>query len=261
MNPLPLKGRTAAITGSNSGIGRAIACELAVAGADIAISYHSDREGAEEVTEEIREMGRRAIFGQVDTADPDSVSAYFASVASDLDLPDILVNNAGIDGETTPVAEMEIAGWDAVMAVNLRGPFLCIRRVLPHMISRGNGCILNISSVHDTIGWAGHTAYCASKAGLSMMTRSLALELLDSGVRVVGLSPGAIRTPINQDVWQDPENMADLKSKIPIGRIGEPEEIAQMARFLVSDEASYVTGVTITVDGGMTAYPSFTEGG
>jgi len=148
-----------------------------------------------------------------------------------------------------------------VIRVNLRGPFLCINKVLPGMISRGKGAILNITSVHEVIPWAGHAAYCSAKAGVAMMTRSLALELQDSGVRVVALAPGAIRTPINRDVWEDPEKMADLKTKIPMGRIGEVEEIARMARVLVSDDASYLTGVTVTVDGGMTAYPSFAQGG
>ena len=261
MKPHPLEGRTAAVTGSDSGIGRAIALELAAAGADVAISYHSNREAAEEVADRVRKAGRRTVMGQLDTGDEESVEDYFEMVSEDLNPPDILVNNAGIDGKTSTMADMDVADWDAVIAVNLRGPFLCIRRLLPHMLTRGSGCILNISSVHETIGWAGHTAYCASKAGIAMMTRSLALELLDSGVRVVALAPGAIRTPINRDVWENPETMADLKKKIPIGRIGEPEEIARMARVLVSDEASYVTGVTIMADGGMTAYPSFTHGG
>jgi NAD(P)-dependent dehydrogenase (short-subunit alcohol dehydrogenase family) len=129
------------------------------------------------------------------------------------------------------------------------------------MLARGSGVILTISSVHEAIPWAGHAAYCAAKAGVAMLTRTLALEMQDNGVRVVGLAPGAIRTPINIDVWDDPAQMADLLTKIPIGRIGEPEEIADIVRFLVSSEASYLTGVTVTVDGGMSAYPSFAHGG
>lgn len=261
MNAQPLKGKIAAVTGSDSGIGRAIAIELAGAGADIAISYHSDRDAAQEVTTRITEMGRRAVFDHLDTADPESVKRYFERVSNDLGPPDILVNNAGIDGKTSVIEEMKVEDWDAVISVNLRGPFLCIRQVLPQMLRTGSGCILNISSVHEKIGWAGHTAYCASKAGVSMMTRALALELLDSGVRVVALAPGAIQTPINRNVWEDPKKMSDLNKKIPIGRIGVPEEIASIARVLVSDDASYVTGVTIMADGGMTAYPSFTHGG
>jgi len=183
------------------------------------------------------------------------------SATDELGNVDILVNNAGIDGATGNVAELAIEDWDKVIAVNLRGPFLCIRTVLPEMISKGSGVILNISSVHEVIPWAGHTVYCATKSALAMMTRSLALELQDSGVRVVCLAPGAIRTPINEDVWSDPEKMADLKTKIPMQRIGEADEIAKVARMLVSADASYITGTTVTVDGGMTAYASFAHGG
>lgn len=261
MNELPLSGRIAIVTGSDSGIGRAIALALADAGADIAISYRSKLEAGEEVAAQVRTMGRRAICERLDVSETASADHYFEAVNRDLGLPDILVNNAGIDGKTGDVAEIGIEDWDQVFNVNLRGPFLCIRKVLAGMIQRKKGVILNITSVHEVIPWSGHTAYCAAKAGMAMMTRSMALELQDSGVRVVALAPGAIRTPINRDVWEDPQKMADLKTKIPIGRIGEVEEIARIARVLVSDEASYLTGVTVTVDGGMTAYANFSKGG
>lgn len=256
-----LSGRTAVVTGSNSGIGRAIALALAEAGADVAISYHSQRDEAEEVAGQILALGRRTIFDHLAAGKPESVRSYFDRVTAELGPVDILVNNAGIDGETSPLAEMEIEAWDEVIELNLRGPFLCSRQVLPSMIARKRGVILNITSVHDVIPWSGHTAYCAAKAGVAMMTRSLAQEMQANGVRVVALAPGAIRTTINQDVWEDPEKMADLKTKIPMGRIGEVEEIARVARLLVSDDASYLTGVTVTVDGGMTTYPSFAHGG
>ena len=258
---LPLVGKIAAVTGSSSGIGRAIAIELAQAGADVAVSYHSGREAAEGVVEEIRKIGRRAFCDRLSVGEPESVDAYFDAATAELGPIDILINNAGIDGRTAKIADIEIPDWDNVISVNLRGPFLCIRKLLPGMISRHKGAILNITSVHEVIPWGSHAAYCSAKAGVAMMTRSLALELQDSGVRVVSLAPGAIRTPINKDVWDNPKNMADLKTKIPIGRIGEAEEVARMARVLVSDEASYLTGVTVTVDGGMTAYPSFAHGG
>jgi glucose 1-dehydrogenase len=256
-----LEGRIAAVTGSSSGIGRSIALALAEAGADVAVSYHSDAEGGVAVAEAIRTLGRRAISVQLNASEEKSVEAYFAQIEKELGPVDILVNNAGIDGKTGKLWEITPQDWDQVIGVNLRGPFLCIRKVLPGMITRGKGAILNITSVHEMIPWAGHTAYCAAKSGVAMMTRSLALELQDSGVRVVALAPGAVRTPINRDVWDDPANMADLKTKIPLGRIGEPEEIARVARMLVSDDASYLTGTTVTVDGAMTAYPSFAYGG
>ena len=256
-----LEGKIAAVTGSDSGIGRAIAIELAEAGADVAVSYHTGCEGAKEVVERITAMGRRAFLRQLDIADPESVRSYFDAAADELGGIDILVNNAGIDGKRKELADLDIEEWDKVVGINLRGPFLCIRQVLPGMLSRKKGAILNITSVHEKIGWAGHSAYCSAKAGVGMMTRSLALELLDSGVRVVALAPGAIRTPINRDVWESPEGVENLRAKIPIGRIGEVGEIAGIARTLVSDEASYLTGVTVFVDGGMTAYPSFSHGG
>jgi NAD(P)-dependent dehydrogenase (short-subunit alcohol dehydrogenase family) len=261
MNTLPLTGKIASVTGSSSGIGSAIAIELARAGADVAVSYHSSRDGAEAVVEEIEKTGRRAFCERLNVGEPESVNSYFDAVAAGLGPIDILVNNAGIDGRTAEISQMDAADWDQVISVNLRGPFLCIRKVLPGMLSRHHGAILNITSVHEVIPWGGHAAYCSSKAGVAMMTRSLSLELQDSGVRVVSLAPGAIRTPINKDVWDDPEKMADLKTKIPMGRIGEAEEIARMARVLASDEASYLTGVTVTIDGGMTTYPSFAHGG
>lgn len=261
MEKTDLHGKVVAVTGSSSGIGRAIALELARAGADVAISYHSGKENGEAVAEEIRKMGRRAFCGKLSVGDADSVKSYFEAVTSKLGHVEILVNNAGIDGTTGDVSELDVEDWDKVIAVNLRGPFLCIREVLSDMKSKGFGVILNISSVHEVIPWAGHTVYCATKSALGMMARSMALELQDSGVRVVCLAPGAVRTPINEDVWSDPEKMADLKTKIPMGRIGEAEEIAKVARMLVSSDASYITGTTVTVDGGMTAYPSFAHGG
>ncbi len=261
METQPLLGRVAAVSGSSSGIGRAIALELAAAGADVAVSYHSDEASASEVVEKIRQLGRRAFPSKLNASKEDSVGEWIDASERELGPVDILVNNAGIDGKTGKLWEIEVEDWDEVIGVNLRGPFLCIRKVMPGMISRGKGVILNITSVHEVIPWGGHTGYCAAKSGVAMMTRSLALELQDSGVRVVALAPGAVRTPINQDVWDNPKAMADLKTKIPLGRIGEPEEIARVARMLVSDEASYITGVTITVDGAMTAYPSFAHGG
>jgi glucose 1-dehydrogenase len=261
MDTQPLLGRVAAVTGSSSGIGRAIALELAAAGADVAVSYHSDEASANEVVEKIRGLGRRAFPSKLNASEETSVGVWIDATEKELGPVDILVNCAGIDGKTGNVWEIAAEDWDQVIGVNLRGPFLCIRKVLPGMIARGKGAILNITSVHEVIPWGGHSAYCAAKAAMGMMTRSLALELQDSGVRVLALAPGAIRTPINKNVWDDPKAMADLKTKIPLGRIGEPEEIARVARMLVSDDASYMTGVTVTVDGAMTAYPSFAHGG
>ncbi|MBK1882450.1 glucose 1-dehydrogenase [Luteolibacter pohnpeiensis] len=261
MSDSSLKGRVAAVTGSSSGIGKAIAIELASCGADIGISYHSNPDSGNEVATTIQAMGRKACAAQLNVGEEPSVREFFQSVESNLGPVDILVNCAGIDGKTGKVWEISPEDWDQVIQVNLRGPYLCIHQVVEGMMKRGRGAILNITSVHEQIPWSGHTAYCATKSAMAMMTRSLALELQDSGVRVLSLAPGAIRTPINRDVWEDPDKMKDLKTKIPLGRIGEVEEIARVARMLVSDEASYMTGVTVTVDGAMTTYPSFAHGG
>ena len=147
------------------------------------------------------------------------------------------------------------------MEVNLLGAFYCAREALQRMVPQKRGVILSTSSVHQLIPWSGYSAYAASKAALGMMTMTLAQEAAPHGVRVLALGPGAIKTPINQSVWSDPEGLRDLLQKIPLGRLGEPEEIARMAVVLVSDAASYVTGRTIFVDGGMTDYPSFAHGG
>ncbi|GAA5483248.1 3-oxoacyl-ACP reductase FabG [Haloferula sargassicola] len=257
----PLNDRVALVTGSSSGIGRAIAIELARAGANVGVTYHSGREGAEETADAIREAGGTAEVCQLDVADAKSVAACVETITRELGPIGILVNNAGIDGDEATVASIALEEWDKVIATNLRGNFLCTQAVLSDMILARRGVILNITSVHDTIPWAGHAAYCAAKAGIAMLTRSLALELQNVGVRVVALAPGAIATPINAEVRDDPDMMADLKTKIPMQRVGKPEEVARIARVLVSDDASYVTGTTVTVDGGMTAYPSFSHGG
>lgn len=256
-----LEGRVAVVTGSDSGIGRAIALELARAGAAVGVTYHRDHDGAAQTAADIKALGRDVVAGPLDVSNEASVKAYFARVGVELGAVDVLVNNAGIDGEYEPLAGVTLDDWDHVMAVNLRGTFLCTQAVLSDMILRRRGVVLNITSVHEMVPWAGHAAYCASKAGVAMMSRSLALELQDVGVRVVCLAPGAIATPINRKVRTDPAAMADLLDKIPLRRVGEVEEIAVMARLLVSDEASYVTGTTFTVDGGMSAYPSFSHGG
>jgi glucose 1-dehydrogenase len=174
---------------------------------------------------------------------------------------DVLVNNAGIDGARTAAWDQDPATWRRVLDINLTGAYQCAREALRRMVPARRGVVLNLTSVHERIPWTGYAAYTASKAGLSMLTKTLAQEAAPSGVRVVGLAPGAIQTPINQKVWGDPEQLRDLLSKIPMGRLGTPDEIARMATVLVSDVAGYVTGTTLFVDGGMTLYPSFMRGG
>jgi len=174
---------------------------------------------------------------------------------------DILINNAGTDGPRVSGWDADPAVWRKVLEIDLVGAYLCAREALRRMVPQQSGVILNITSVHEQIPWSGYSAYAASKAGLSMLTKTLAQEAAPQGVRVLALAPGAIQTPINQDVWSDPTRRADLLAKIPMNRMGQPEEIAHMAVVLVSDIAGYMTGTTVFVDGGMTLYASFMRGG
>ena len=154
-----------------------------------------------------------------------------------------------------------MAAWRKVLEVNLFGAFYCAHEALKRMVPQGKGVILNLSSVHEVIPWTGYSAYTAAKAGISMLTRTLSQEAAPYSVRVVALAPGAIRTPINRTVWADPTMSKDLLGKIPLGRIGDTSDVANMAVMLASDAAGYVTGTSVFVDGGMTDYPDFAHGG
>jgi NAD(P)-dependent dehydrogenase (short-subunit alcohol dehydrogenase family) len=256
-----LDGKRALVTGGNSGIGAAIALALAQAGAKVAINYVSHPELAQDVVNRIQTAQGEARSFRADVSQPDAVSDMFAGLDEAWGGIDILVNNAGIDGRRALAWEAGLADWKRVIEVNLLGAFDCARQALKRMAPQRSGVILSITSVHEIIAWSGYSAYAASKAGLSMMTRTLAQEAAPYGVRVLALAPGAIKTPINQAVWSDPEGLKDLLTKIPLNRIGTTEEVARMAVVLVSEAASYVTGRTLFVDGGMTDYPSFAHGG
>lgn len=258
---IQLDRRRALVTGGNSGIGEAIALALAGAGAQVAINYVTHPEAAQEVVRRMRAQRADALALEADVSNPDAVREMFHRMDEAWGGIDILVNNAGIDGERALGWEAKPEAWRKVVEVNLLGAFYCAREALQRMVPQKSGVILSTSSVHELIPWSGYSAYTASKAALGMMTMTLAQEAAPHGVRVLALGPGAIKTPINQSVWADPEGLKDLLEKIPLGRLGEPEEIARMAVVLVSDAASYVTGRTIFVDGGMTDYPSFARGG
>lgn len=258
---IQLTGARALVTGANSGLGEAIARALADSGADVAVNYVVKPEAAESVAADLRAKGRRAFAVQADVSDAQQVAGMFGRLDQEWGGIDLLVNNAGIDGARASGWEADPARWRRVIDINLMGPFLCAREALRRMVAQKRGVILNMSSVHEVIAWSGFSAYTASKAGLGMLTKTLAQEAAPFGVRVVALAPGAIQTPINQDVWSNPQMLADLQEKIALGRMGSPEEIARMAVVLLSDAASYVTGTTVFVDGGMTDYPSFAHGG
>jgi glucose 1-dehydrogenase len=258
---ISIKGRRALVTGANSGIGAKIATDLAAAGARVGVNFVVNPETAEAVVAGIREAGGEAVALQADVSDASQVGRMFAAIDQAWGGIDILVNNAGVDGQRAPTWEADPGAWERVLRINLVGGFLCAREALKRMVAQRSGVVLNLTSVHEKIAWSGYGAYTASKAALSMLTKTMAQEVAPFGVRVLSLAPGAIRTPINRPVWSDAANMADLLAKIPLGRMGEPEEIARVATFLVSDAASYLTGSTVYVDGAMTDYPDFAHGG
>ena len=249
------------MTGASSGIGRATALRLAREGASIVVNYHGSSEEAGEVVSEILNIGTKAIAAQADVSNEEEVDAMFKQTVGEFGGLDILVNNAGIEHEYKFV-DLPLDKWRRVIDVNLTGAFLCAQRAARLMLeSQKGGSIINITSVHQIIPWVGYVDYCVTKAGLEMLTKTVALELADHKIRMNSIAPGAIKTPINEEVWNDPEGLKDLLKKIPVKRIGKPEEIASLVAFLCSDDASYITGATIYIDGGMTLYPSFKHGG
>jgi glucose 1-dehydrogenase len=256
-----LDGKRALVTGASSGIGKAIALALAASGAKVGINCRNHLEAAQEVVNQIEKSRGEALAVQADISISQAVAEMFARVDAAWGGIDILVNNAGIDGGRALGWEADLAAWQKVIEVNLFGAFTCSQQALKRMVPQKNGVILNISSVHEIIPWSGYSAYAASKAGLSMMTQTLAQEAAPYGVRVLALGPGAIKTAINRTVWSDPASLKDLLAKIPLNRVGEPGDVAGMAVVLVSEVASYLTGRTVFVDGGMTDYPDFSHGG
>ena len=258
---IDLKNKRALVTGANSGLGAAIARAFATAGARVAVNYVTHPEEAEALVKDIEKAGGEAIAVEADVSDPAAVEAMFAAVDKAWGGIDVLVNNAGIDGPRALAWEADVDAWRKVLDINLGGAFLCARQALKRMVPQKSGVILNTSSVHQIIAWSGYSAYAASKSGLIMMANTLAQEAAPHGVRVLCIAPGAIATRINAEVWQDPEGLKDLLTKVPMGRIGQPEDIANMAVVLASDVASYMTATTVFIDGGMTDYPGFMHGG
>lgn len=256
-----LDGKRALVTGANSGIGEAIALALGESGAKVAVNYLVNPGAANTVVEKIKKNSTDALAVEADISKADAVAAMFKKIDQTWGGVDILINNAGIDGGRALGWEIDPDAWKRVLEINLFGAFHCSREALKRMVPQKNGVILNISSVHELIPWSGYSAYTASKAGIGMMAQTLAMEAAPHNVRVLSLGPGAIKTPINRSVWSDPEGLKDLLEKIPMNRMGDADEIGRMAVVLVSDVASYITGRTIFVDGGMTEYPSFTHGG
>ncbi|WP_434713543.1 glucose 1-dehydrogenase (plasmid) [Rhizobium sp. YTUHZ045] len=258
---LGLANKRVLVTGGNSGLGAAMSKAFAAEGARVAINYLTNPEQSDTLVAEVTAAGGQAFGVMADISDAAAVEATFRAIDTEWGGIDILVNNAGIDGSYSLGWEGDVEAWCKVIDVNLKGTYLCTREALKRMVAQRSGVVLNTTSVHEVIGWTGYSAYTASKAGVSMMSKSLAQEAAPHGVRVLCIAPGAIRTPINQAVWQDAEGYNDLLTKIPLRRIGQPEDIANMAIMLASEAAGYVTGTTVFVDGGMTDYPAFAHGG
>ncbi|MBV9883004.1 MAG: SDR family oxidoreductase [Sphingomonadaceae bacterium] len=258
---LNLRDKRVLVTGGDGGLGSAMAEAFAAEGARVAINYRGEPDIAERMAADFKAVGADALAVEADVTDADGIAAMFGRLDEAWGGIDVLLNNAGIDGKAGKGWEIAVEDWTRVIDVNLKGAFLCAREALRRMVKQRAGVIVSTSSVHELIAWSGYSAYTASKAGLAMLTKTLAQEAAPHGVRVLAIAPGAIRTPINRSVWSEPEGMRDLLTKIPLGRIGEPEDVANMALVLASDLAAYVTGTTIFVDGGMTDYPEFAHGG
>jgi glucose 1-dehydrogenase len=263
-----LEGQTAIVTGASSGIGKAIALQLGRAGANVCVNYVTGPEKAQEVADAIEEAGSHAVDIRADVSSEADVQAMFAQAKEEFGTVDILVNNAGLQVDA-PFHEMSLAQWQKVIDVNLTGQFLCSREAVREFKRRGvvpgvscsAGKIICISSVHEVIPWAGHVNYATSKGGVMLMMKSIAQEVAPWRIRVNSIAPGAIRTPINTQAWDTPEHYSELLKLIPYKRIGEPEEVGRAAVWIASDDADYVHGITLFVDGGMTLYPGFETGG
>jgi glucose 1-dehydrogenase len=255
-----LEGRKAIVTGGSTGIGKATSERLAKEGASVCINYYSAKEadGANALAEEIGRDGRAAAIAvQADVGDEQQVVAMVAKTRDELGGVDLLVNNAGIEKQI-PRLEMGATDWQVVLQTNLTGAFLCMREAAKVMVaSNAKGVIVNMSSVHEFIPWPGFAHYCASKGGMKLLMETAARELADKQIRVLNIAPGAIVTPINKFVLDDPEEKHAVEGEIPLGRMGQPDEIAAAVAWAASDEASYVTGTTLVVDGGMSLYPKF----
>jgi glucose 1-dehydrogenase len=265
---LDLTNQVAVVTGASSGIGAAVARMLGAAGAAVAVNYRGHPKGAEEVVAAIEAAGGRAEAIEADVSQEDEVERLFARTVEAFGTVHILVANAGLQRDA-PAHELSLADWRQVIDVNLTGQFLCcraaireyLRRGCQPEVSRALGKIICVSSVHEVIPWAGHVNYAASKGGVMLMMKTLAQEYAEHGIRVNGIAPGAIKTAINRDAWETPQAEAALLKLIPYGRVGDPDDVAKAALWLASDESDYVNGASLFVDGAMTLYPEFREGG
>ena len=248
---MQLEGKIAAVTGASSGIGQEIALALGKEGAAVVVGYRSNPDGAQDTIDQIKGVGGKAVAVQADVSDPESVKGFVSKAADELGRLDVMVNNAGME-EKHPFLEMPFDVWQKVISVNLTGVWLGCQEAAKQMVSQGDGGrIINISSVHEDLPMLTNAPYCAAKGGVRMLMRTIAVELAPHKITVNNIAPGAVATSINKETLGDEDLMEELLSEIPLGRMAEPEEIGGMAVYLASDVASYVTGSTFFIDGGM----------
>lgn len=247
-----LEGRIALVTGGESGIGAACAVALAGAGADIAIAYLVDEAAAAGTRDMVEAAGAKAVLVQMDVGEEVRVGAGFASIGSALGVPDLLVNSAGLNMRNVEVADMELDQWERLIRIDLTGAFLTSRALVRGLrAAKRQGRIVNISSIHGQAVRAGGADYCAAKAGLENLTRTMAIECAPLGITVNAIAPGMILTPMNRQAQEDGAYRAALERNIPAGRAGRPQEVADLAVYLCSGAASYITGAVLTIDGGL----------
>lgn len=248
---MSLKGKVAIVTGGNSGIGLAIVLELARQGARVVIDYVTHPEATEEAENQVHALGGCVIGVKADVSQIAELQGLFAAAVKEFGRVDIMINNAGIETRSSVLDTTE-EQYEKVLAVNLKSAFFGIQLAAQQMIKQGDGGrIINITSVHEDWPMPGNTAYCLSKGGMRMLTRTAGVELAPHNIRVVGVGPGAVATPINSFTMKNAELLGKLDKAIPLGRMAEPEEIARLVAFLAGDGASYVTATTLFADGGL----------
>lgn len=248
---MKLEGKVALVTGSSQGIGQAIAIRLAEEGANIVIDYRSHPEGAEETKAKVEATGHQAHVVQADLGKVSDIHRMVDEGIQQLGKIDILVNNAGLE-KSADFWDVTEEDYDSVINVNLKGVFFTTQAVVQHLKeAQRPGKIINISSVHEELPFPHFTSYCASKGGLKMMMRNLAVELGPLGITVNNVAPGAIETPINKSLLEDKDKLGAVLKNIPLGRLGQPNDVAALVAFLASSDADYITGSTFFVDGGL----------
>ncbi|MGM9904462.1 glucose 1-dehydrogenase Gdh [Enterococcus sp. 10A9_DIV0425] len=255
-----LEQKVAVVTGGSKGIGTAISQRFGEEKMKVVVNYHSDEEGAQEAVKAIEEAGGQAIAVEADVSTEEGIQTLIDKAIESFGQLDVWVNNAGMENQKS-THELSLEDWEKVINVNLTGVFLGTKAAINYFKEHDQqGSIINLSSVHEQIPWPTYAHYAASKGGVKLFTQTVAMEYAPQGIRINSIGPGAIRTPINAEKFDDPKQKEIVESMIPMARIGKPSEVAAAAAWLASDESSYVTGITLFVDGGMTLYPSFQGG-